>query len=227
MLQTLWTRLRDALGAQSKTHIVHPDNPVTELAFLNPWDTQVHGKYFCDCCGYNTLDSKWEFEICPVCFWEDNVHAYEEPDVIHYNPNHSTSLMRARHNYARIGCYHPDYAHDVRQALPEEIHHIFDDFPQFAITANGKYFCPCCAYNTLLQESQYHHCEICFWEDDPAQQAHPRAFGRNPHTLFQARLNFEQYGASDTKMQAFVRQPTATDCRNLAILKDQDTTTDK
>lgn len=30
-------------------------------------------KYTCLICGYMTLDSRHDWDICPVCFWEDDV----------------------------------------------------------------------------------------------------------------------------------------------------------
>jgi len=29
-------------------------------------------KYTCPCCGYKTLDDEHEYEICPICYWEDD-----------------------------------------------------------------------------------------------------------------------------------------------------------
>lgn len=45
-------------------------------------------KYKCKCCGYYTLSEKpldhngypGTFEICPVCFWEDDSIQYKNPD---------------------------------------------------------------------------------------------------------------------------------------------------
>ena len=31
-------------------------------------------KYKCLCCGYQTLDTRGEYDICPVCFWEDDAY---------------------------------------------------------------------------------------------------------------------------------------------------------
>ena len=190
--------------------------------FNTPSDTCINSKYFCDCCGFNTLDSKWEYDICPICYWVDDFTNYEAPDESYDGPNHQTSLMRARHNHALFGSSHINRSAFVRQTYAHEIHHIFDTFPQFAICVAGKYFCPCCGYNTLLQEGQYHHCDICFWEDDPEQSAHPWGFGHNQHPLFLARLNFEQLGVSNASMLAYALPPTDSDVRILKPLKDID-----
>ena len=26
----------------------------------------------CACCGYQTIEAKGDYEICPICFWEDD-----------------------------------------------------------------------------------------------------------------------------------------------------------
>ena len=31
-------------------------------------------KVRCLCCGYRTIDERGAFDICPVCFWEDEVY---------------------------------------------------------------------------------------------------------------------------------------------------------
>ncbi len=31
-------------------------------------------KYQCLCCGCKTLESRGKFDICPVCFWEDDTY---------------------------------------------------------------------------------------------------------------------------------------------------------
>ena len=113
--------------------------------FNTPSDTCINGKYFCDCCGFNTLDSKWEYDICPICYWVDNFNNYEAPDESYDGPNHQTSLMRARHNHALFGSSHINRNAFVRQPYAHEIHHFFDTFPKFAICVAGKYFCPCVA----------------------------------------------------------------------------------
>ena len=37
--------------------------------------------YTCPCCGYKTLEecSPGTFEICPICFWEDDNVQFEDP----------------------------------------------------------------------------------------------------------------------------------------------------
>ena len=53
----------------------------------------------CPCCNFRSLPRRGEYDICPVCFWEDD--GSNEPDL-HSGPNHMT-LRAARDNFERIG----------------------------------------------------------------------------------------------------------------------------
>lgn len=39
-------------------------------------------KYTCPCCGYKTLDGEppGSFDICEICFWEDDDVQFDDPD---------------------------------------------------------------------------------------------------------------------------------------------------
>jgi hypothetical protein len=53
----------------------------------------------CPCCGYRSLSERGQYEICRVCFWEDN----GSNDLDRMNgPNHMT-LREARENSRRLG----------------------------------------------------------------------------------------------------------------------------
>ncbi|WP_324340148.1 CPCC family cysteine-rich protein [Ruminococcus sp.] len=57
-------------------------------------------KYRCLCCGYRTLDTRGGFDICPICFWED------EPYILYDKKNeqgHITSV------YYYNDCENDDY----------------------------------------------------------------------------------------------------------------------
>lgn len=53
----------------------------------------------CPCCGYRTLTERGEYEICPVCFWEDD--GTTETDRVS-GPNHMT-LREAQLNFSSFG----------------------------------------------------------------------------------------------------------------------------
>lgn len=68
----------------------------------------------CACCGYETISQGSDYEICPICFWEDDGYGDREPDVRHGGPN-NVSLNTARLNFLTFGAAeHKDLPH-VRQ----------------------------------------------------------------------------------------------------------------
>lgn len=69
----------------------------------------------CPCCDHFTLDSPGEYDICPVCFWEDDGTDVDTPDS-HSGPNHMT-LREARKNFALLGACEARHAVHV---LPQE-----------------------------------------------------------------------------------------------------------
>jgi hypothetical protein len=61
----------------------------------------VEGRYQCPCCDYFTLQGRGGYEICPVCYWEDDGQDLDRLDVVS-GPNHIT-LRQARENFVRMG----------------------------------------------------------------------------------------------------------------------------
>lgn len=53
----------------------------------------------CPCCDYKALSTKGEYDICPVCFWEDDGNT--DPKSFS-SPNHMT-LAQARENFTKFG----------------------------------------------------------------------------------------------------------------------------
>lgn len=77
-------------------------------------------KYKCPCCNNYTLDDgPGKYEVCPVCFWEDDPKAGSAPNIA-FGSNH-ISLKVAKINYREIGACDPDAVKSVRDPLPEEI----------------------------------------------------------------------------------------------------------
>lgn len=66
----------------------------------------------CPCCGYLTLGEAGSYEICAVCFWED-----DGGDGT--GPNHMT-LAEGQENFQRLGAVREDLVRMVRPSLPEE-----------------------------------------------------------------------------------------------------------
>jgi hypothetical protein len=60
-------------------------------------------KYICPCCGFRTLDEEppGTYDICPVCYWEDDNVQYNDPSFA--GGANKLSLNEARKNYADFG----------------------------------------------------------------------------------------------------------------------------
>lgn len=81
-------------------------------------------RYKCPCCGNKTFFEKpnHTFNICPVCFWEDDEFSIENPDIT-YDCN-KVSLNQARINYKEYKACRIDLIEFVREPyyieLPQE-----------------------------------------------------------------------------------------------------------
>lgn len=56
----------------------------------------------CDCCDYFTIEAGHDYEICPVCFWEQDHFGFElldEPS----GANHGLTIREARENFRKYG----------------------------------------------------------------------------------------------------------------------------
>ena len=60
-------------------------------------------KYRCPCCGYYTFENRPDgsFDICPVCFWEDD--GVQLDNEQYEGGANTVSLAQARVNYVNYG----------------------------------------------------------------------------------------------------------------------------
>jgi hypothetical protein len=78
-------------------------------------------KYKCYCCGYFTLDENPEkptFDVCPVCFWENDPLQNEKPD--YSGGANEVSLIQAKKNFKLFGAVEESLIKYVREPLLEE-----------------------------------------------------------------------------------------------------------
>ncbi|MDW8801353.1 CPCC family cysteine-rich protein [Clostridium sp. A1-XYC3] len=60
-------------------------------------------RYTCPCCGYKTLSEEppGTYDICTICFWEDDKLQFENPD---YDKGaNGVSLRQAQKNFIEFG----------------------------------------------------------------------------------------------------------------------------
>jgi len=77
--------------------------------------------YPCPCCGCRTLSERAGYELCPVCFWEDDGQDDHDADNVRGGPNSDLSLTKARENYRQMGACASEYLGSVRRPLPAEL----------------------------------------------------------------------------------------------------------
>ena len=75
----------------------------------------------CPCCGFKVLGKRGNFEICAVCFWEDDGQDDDDADEVLGGPNSDLSLTVGRANYRAFGASRKQDLSYVRPPLPEEI----------------------------------------------------------------------------------------------------------
>ena len=88
---------------------------------MNENNFQVENKYFCRCCFYNTLSEfpKGTYEICEICFWEDDWYQTENP-FDNGGPN-TVSLIQARKNFEDFGACELEMKINVRKPTSNDI----------------------------------------------------------------------------------------------------------
>ena len=62
-----------------------------------------HTLISCPCCQHFTLGERNVYEICPVCFWEDDGQDENNADIVRGGPNGDLSLTAGRANYLSFG----------------------------------------------------------------------------------------------------------------------------
>lgn len=79
-------------------------------------------RYTCPCCGYRTLhEPPGSYDICKVCFWEDD--GVQLLDPAYPGGANKPSLMVCQENFRRVGACEERFVGDVR---PPEVAEIRD-----------------------------------------------------------------------------------------------------
>jgi hypothetical protein len=75
--------------------------------------------YPCPCCGYLAFGGPpGSYEICKICFWEDDAVQLRFPDLA--GGANAVSLVEAQRNYAAIGVSEARFRTHVRALGPED-----------------------------------------------------------------------------------------------------------
>lgn len=78
-------------------------------------------KYKCPCCGYYTFDNQSDgsYNICEVCFWEDDPIQLEAPT--YEGGANKVSLTKAKKNYIEFGACKREMIPYVRKPYLDEL----------------------------------------------------------------------------------------------------------
>jgi hypothetical protein len=71
----------------------------------------------CPCCGYRTLPERGAYDLCPVCWWEDD---RAETDAESLDGPNGTTLAEGQRLYARYGASALHGVHKVRPPTDDE-----------------------------------------------------------------------------------------------------------
>lgn len=89
---------------------------VTTMRYLSALSTDALMP--CPCCQHRTIPERGTYELCPVCFWEDDPGQFQTPD----SPDgaNGLSLVDGRKSYQQIGAIHSSFLSKVRPARGSE-----------------------------------------------------------------------------------------------------------
>jgi len=95
--------------------------PTVAAEHVRPAPEPLGERFACPCCGCLTRSEAdpGTYDICPVCFWEDDPVQAEDPQ--YGGGANVVSLNEARANYGSIGASDPAFLDSVRPPRPEEI----------------------------------------------------------------------------------------------------------
>ncbi|GGA24293.1 hypothetical protein FG382_02970 [Psychrobacillus lasiicapitis] len=69
-------------------------------------------KTTCPCCGYRTLNGDGEYDICPICYWEDD--PFQKENEYETGAN-QIPLIEAQSNYISYGACEKIFVKNVRK----------------------------------------------------------------------------------------------------------------
>lgn len=80
-----------------------------------------YGRYQCPCCGYYTFNQPADntFQICDVCYWEDDGIQLSNPN--YHGGANAVSLKEAQQNFKLIGACEALFLKHVRKPVTEEL----------------------------------------------------------------------------------------------------------
>lgn len=80
----------------------------------------IREKFSCPCCGFKTLEEepRGTYAICPVCFWEDDLVQFDDPD--YEGGANTVSLNQAKENFKKYGVSELQFKQFIRNPREDE-----------------------------------------------------------------------------------------------------------
>lgn len=81
-------------------------------------------KYKCPCCGFYTFYERpnGNYNICPVCFWEDDLTQLNDENLS--GGANKVSLAQGRRNFLELGACEKEKVQYVREPADDELNGI-------------------------------------------------------------------------------------------------------
>lgn len=125
--------LRDRRGRATNEYLLR------EVGLLDRTVTAVTGAVPdaepCPCCGQRTIGERGSYEICPVCWWEDDGQDDDRADKVYGGPNGGVSLTEARRNFLSYGIFDPTRTDLLERRDPPDM---YACGRSFALQEDGK-----------------------------------------------------------------------------------------
>lgn len=78
-------------------------------------------RFPCPCCGYLTIEHTGHYEVCPVCFWEDD--PLQSEDTNYDGGANAITLCQAKVNFKTYGAITAEFVAVVRKPHACEVPH--------------------------------------------------------------------------------------------------------
>ncbi len=72
----------------------------------------------CPCCGYKVFEERGNYEICPICYWEDDDVQLADPWF--EGGANTPSLVAAQKNYTKFGSMEQRFQKNTRKATESD-----------------------------------------------------------------------------------------------------------
>ncbi|NLR74260.1 CPCC family cysteine-rich protein [Leeia aquatica] len=113
----------------------------------------------CDCCDYFCIPAGADYEICPVCFWEQDAWGISKPDQ-RSGANHGLTLRQGRNNFLQLGaCAARFKQHVMDESMRRHYRHVPRHIIALETPAN---LCPYCEQDAIWRVRLKAHPEYSF-----------------------------------------------------------------